>query len=66
MEYFAVAPVTTSLLLANIIASMIGFAVPEFVIQNSFWVRPIRNRASGTGWSRQASCMSPCGTSSPT
>jgi membrane associated rhomboid family serine protease len=44
MEYFSAAPVTSSLLLANIIASMVGFASPEFMTQNAFWIRPIREQ----------------------
>ncbi|MCA8891953.1 MAG: rhomboid family intramembrane serine protease [Hyphomonas sp.] len=44
MEYFSAAPVTSSVLLANIIASMIGFASPDFVTQNAFWIRPIREQ----------------------
>lgn len=44
MDFFAAAPVTFSLLLANIAASMVGFAAPDFVDQNSLWIRPIREK----------------------
>ena len=44
MEFFTTSPVTSSLLLANVIASMIGFGAREFIDQNSLWIRPIREQ----------------------
>ena len=44
MEIFASAPVTFSILFANLIASFIGFTSPDFVDQNSLWIRPIREQ----------------------
>lgn len=44
MDFFTTAPVTFSLLLANVVASMIGFSSPDFVNQNSLWIRPIREQ----------------------
>jgi len=42
MEFFTSSPITSSLLLANVIASLIGFSSSEFINQNSLWIRPIR------------------------
>ena len=44
MDIFTAAPVTFSLLLANIVASMVGFSSPDFLNQNSLWIRPIREQ----------------------
>nr|WP_321360811.1 rhomboid family intramembrane serine protease [uncultured Hyphomonas sp.] len=44
MDFFTSAPVTSSLLLANIVASMIGFGASDFINQNSLWIRPIREQ----------------------
>jgi membrane associated rhomboid family serine protease len=44
MDFFTAAPVTFSLLLANVVASMIGFSSAEFINQNSLWIRPIREQ----------------------
>jgi membrane associated rhomboid family serine protease len=45
MEYFFTsAPVTSSLLLANIVASMVGFGATDFITQNALWIQPIREQ----------------------
>lgn len=42
MDFFTESPVTFSLLLANVVASMVGFSSPDFINQNSLWIQPIR------------------------
>ena len=44
MEFLFASPVTFGLLLANLIASFVGFSYPDFVNQNSLWIRPIREQ----------------------
>ena len=44
MEFFTSSPITSSLLLANVVASMIGFGTTDFINQNSLWIRPIREQ----------------------
>ena len=44
MDFFTSAPITSSLLLANVIASMVGFSSTDFINQNSLWIRPIREQ----------------------
>lgn len=49
MDILTQSPATLALLAANIIASVVGFARPDFQIGNSFWIRPIRE---GGQWHR--------------
>lgn len=44
MEAFTTSPVTFALLAANIVASVVALTVPDFMDQNSFWIRPIREQ----------------------
>ncbi|HPE48979.1 MAG TPA: rhomboid family intramembrane serine protease [Hyphomonas sp.] len=44
MEAFTTSPVTFALLAANIVASVVALTVPDFMDQNSFWIRPVREQ----------------------
>ncbi|MEZ5947218.1 MAG: rhomboid family intramembrane serine protease [Hyphomonas sp.] len=44
MESIVSSPVTFALLAANIVASFVAFTVPDFLAQNSLWIRPIRDQ----------------------
>lgn len=41
MDYFSQFPITSALIAANIVATLIAFAAPDFFEQNLFRVRPI-------------------------